>query len=403
MSQERKLTNQMQKSRDEAISQRNLLVDHLLESGFIRDKKTEDAFRKVPRHLFLPGIELQEAYSNGSIITKQLGIEPVSSSTAPSLVASMLELLQVEKGMKVLEIGTGTGYNVALLAELVGDEGKVFSVDIDIETIQEAQKNLVSADYKKIIIECANGAKGLPEHSLYDRIIMTCSVRNIPKPLVDQLREGGIIVLPIWFNGTQLSPALKKDSDGNLIGLSTTLGGFMEMRSKTFQEMQAEQKGTGELLISSEHAELFPEEKLKPFLLQYVPEERELPVEGILPPRGSSFFIFAALHEKKSVELFLEENTPKFGFGDSAAGIVDLNNNSACLISKDNRVFVYGNPSAYQRVVRLAEEWERLKRPDVKRMQVFAFLNSQPTLERSDLLFEEKLPPLVIRILGEQI
>lgn len=388
----------MQKFQDEAVSQHNLLVDHLLKFGFIQDKRIEDAFRKVPRHFFLPGRALQEVYSDGSIITKQVGIEPASSSTAPSLVASMLELLQIKAGMKVLEIGAGTGYNAALLAELVGDERKVFTVDIDIETIQEAQQNLARAGYKNIVIKRADGAKGLPEHSPYDRIIVTCSVRNIPKQLVDQLKEGGIIVLPIWFNGTQLTPALKKHPNGNLIGLSTTLGGFMEMRSKTFQEMQAEQRGTGELLISSEHPELFPEEKLKPFLLQYAPEERKLP-RGILPSRGGSFFIFVALHEKKSVELFLEDTTPKFSFGDSAAGIIDLENDSACLISRDNRIFVYGNSSTYQRVVRLAEEWERLKRPDEKRMQVSANMNGHLILERGDLLFEKKSPPLAIRIL----
>lgn len=399
MNPERELTNPMQKSQDETIFWRNLLVDHLLESGFIENKKIEDAFRRVPRHLFLPGKKLQEAYADGSIITKQVGIEPASSSTAPSLMASMLELLRVEKGMKVLEIGAGTGYNAALLAELVGDGGNVFSVDIDIDTIQEAQQNLARAGYKDIVIKRADGANGLPEHSPYDRIIATCSVRNIPKPLVGQLKKGGVIVLPIWFNGTQLSPAFKKDSDGNLIGLSTTLGGFMEMRSKTFQEMQAEKSETGEILISSEHPELFPEEKLKSFLLQYAPEERKLPVGGALSPRGGNFFIFVALHEKKSVELFLEDTTPKFDFGDSAAGIVDLENNSACFISRDNRMFVYGNLRAYQRLLRLAEEWERFKRPDVNKLQVFAYMNGRPILERGDLLFKEKSPPLVVRLL----
>lgn len=399
MNPERQSTNPMQKSQDEASFQRNFLVDYLLEAGFIQNERVEDAFRKVPRHLFLPGRALQEVYSDGSIITKQIGIEPVSSSTAPSLMASMLELLRVEKGMRVLEIGTGTGYNAALLAELVGDERKVVSVDIDIETIQEAQQNLTRAGYKDIMVKCVDGAKGLPEYSPYDRIIMTCSVRNIPRPLVDQLKEGGIIVLPIWFNGTQLSPALKKNSNGNLVGLSTTLGGFMEIRSKTFQEMQAEKNKTDELLISSEHPQFFPEEKLKSFLLQNDPKERKLSVEGILSPRGGSFFIFLALHEKKSVELFLEDTTPRFGFGDSAAGIVDLENKSACLISRDNRIFVYGNSSAHQRLVRLAEEWERLKRPDVKRIQVFAYMNGHLILERGDLLFEEKSPPLVIRLL----
>lgn len=373
---------------------RNRLVDELVEKGFIRSKKTEEAFRKVPRHLFLPGINLEEVYSDGSIITRKIGIEPLSSSTAPSLMASMLEALHLEKGLRILEIGTGTGYNAALIAELIDDEQKVFSVDIDQETIQEARQNLVKAGYKGITVECVDGSNGLPEYAPYDRIIVTASVRNIPRSLIEQLKEGGIIVLPIWINGTQITPALKKQKDGNLIGLSTTIGGFMELRPKTYPEMPAE-----ELLICSEYPELFEEKRLR-LLINRPYEEKPLPSEDILPPRGSNFFIFLALHERKSVELFLEDEIDRFGFGESAAGIVDLENESACLISRDDRLFVYGNSGAYERVVSLAKEWERLGRPGVERMQVFAYMQDQPLqLEQNDIVFRQKSPLLVVRIL----
>lgn len=389
------------KSQNEATFLKDQLVDKLVREGYIQSAEIENAFRNVPRHFFLPEFGLPEVYTDCSIITQKLGIEPTSSSTAPSLMASMLENLRLEKGQKVLEIGTGTGYNAALLAEIVGDKREVFSVDIDQKIIQEAGQNLANAGYKDITMKCADGSKGFLEHAPFDRIIVTASVRNIPRLLVEQLKEGGIIVLPIWFNGTQITPALEKQKDSNLVGLSTTIGGFMELRSKTYQEMLAAlpqkipEKG---LLICSEHPELFDKRKLE-LLLKNVYEERPLPSEGISPPRGSSFFIFLALLERKSVELFLEDGGNKFGFGDSAAGIVDLEGDSACLISRDNRVFVYGKPSAYQRVISLTKKWEGLKRPGVGRLQVYAYLqDSPPQLEGDDILFQEKSPPLVVRI-----
>lgn len=389
-------------SQEESTILRNQLIDQLVEGGYIRSKEIETAFRKVPRHLFLSKVELQEAYSDGSVITKTIGIEPISSSTAPSLMASMLEILDLKKGMKVLEIGAGTGYNAALLAELTGDQQKVWSCDIDSETVEEARENLRGAGYEYITIKCTDGAKGSPEHSPYDRIIVTASVRNILKPLIEQLAEGGIVVIPIWINGTQITPALQKQKDGTLVGLSTTLGGFMELRSKTSKEVlrglsgKIPEKG---LLISSEYPKLFDGERLE-LLLSGPYETRPLPIEDILPPRASNFFPFLALKEKKSVELFLENETDKFGFGDSAAGIVDLENNTACLISRDNRVLIYGSISVYENILLRVEEWVSLKKPGVDRLQVFVYTQNQiPHLGKNDILFTEKSPPLVVRIL----
>lgn len=384
---------------NETSSLRNHLVSQLVECGFIQNKKIEEAFRKIPRHIFLPEIKPQEVYSDVSIITKRIGIEPISSSTQLSLMASMLEILHLEKGMKVLEIGAGTGYNAAVMAEIVGDEGKIISVDIDAEIIKEAQQNLAKAGYKGITVKCADRARGFAEKAPYDRIILTCSVRNIPIPLVKQLKEGGIMVLPIWFNGTQITPALEKQRNGDLTSLSITIGGFMDIRSKTLQEIHAEpSEDVRKLLICNENPEMFPEEKIKS-LLQSPFQEKELPIKEILSQRGGNFFIFLALHEKKSVELFVETNANEFAFGDSAAGIIDLENNSVCLISGDNRLFTYGTQDAYKRLVYLVEKWEKMGKPGVDRMQVFVYMNNQITRQKNDLVFKEKSPLLVVRIL----
>ena len=97
--------------------------------------------------------------------------------------------------------------------------------------------------------------------------------------------------------------------------------------------------------------------------------------------------------------MFVETDNNEFAFGDSAAGIVDLENNSACLISEDNRLLTYGTQDAYKRLVYLAEIWEKMKKPGVDRMQVFVYMHGQAPHRKNELMFKEKSPPLVVRIL----
>lgn len=379
---------------------RNKLVDDLADRGIIKTEVIESAFRKVPRHLFLPKIPLEEVYSDASVITKRVGIEAVSSSTAPSLMAAMLESLQIKRGMKVLEVGAGTGYNAAILSEIVNTPRSIFTIDIDPETVQEAWANLDKAGYKEVLVECRSGFQGLPEEAPFDRIVVTASIRSIPRSLIDQLKRGGIITAPIWVNGTQIAPALKK-REGILVSTSIAPGGYMEMRSETYPELlEGASKGLpgSKIIICSEYPELFEEKKLIT-LLKKGGKEEKLPLEGINLPRGGEFFPFLSLYERKSVELFLDEDpTESFDFGESAAGIVDLEAKSVCLISDDNRLLVYGSPEAYRKVLSLFHQWEGLKRPALDRWQVFVYFRARPRPKKGDLLFKEKLPPLMVRI-----
>ena len=111
---------------------RDALVDELLEAGMVRTPRVEMAMRTVPRHVFLPGTPLRRAYANEVVQTKRDadGV-PISAASQPSIVGAMLEQLGVSPGMRILEIGAGTGYNAALLAYLTGDRGEVVTVDVD--------------------------------------------------------------------------------------------------------------------------------------------------------------------------------------------------------------------------------------------------------------------------------
>lgn len=120
---------------------------------------------------------------------------PTSSSSAPSVVAAMLDALDVQPGQQVLEIGTGTGWNAALLCELVGDADRVTTIEVDPVVAAQARKTLGAAGYEVRVV-VGDGAEGFPALAPYDRIIATCAVWEVPHAWLTQVRDGGIIVTP---------------------------------------------------------------------------------------------------------------------------------------------------------------------------------------------------------------
>ncbi len=158
------------------------------------------AFRLVPRHLFVPDSGLAEAYRDDVIFTKSQDGISLSASSAPSIMAEMLELLDVRPGQRVLEIGAGTGYNAALLDEITGPAGQVVTLDIDEDVVWAARAHLRSAGRaERILLKCSDGALGWPDGTPYQRIIVTVGVWDIPRAWFDQLAPGGRLVVPLEF------------------------------------------------------------------------------------------------------------------------------------------------------------------------------------------------------------
>jgi len=350
------------------------LVDSLFRQKIIKKKEIEKAFRKVRRDIFLPNFPLKEVYTDASIITKSAGITPLSSSTSPSLMASMLEILDLKPGHKVLEIGTGTGYNAAILAEITGDQKNVSSLDIDQETVSEAINNLNKAGYHDLHLLCRDANLGWPGKIKFDRIIFTASVKKIPQKVIDQLKIGGVVVLPLWINGTQIAPALVKKKDGTLISQSATIGGFMPLRKKTINQILNQsdpQKFKENILICSEKPKYFNYKKLTD-LLKTKPKIIKPNFKGLTSPRAANFFRFLATQETRSVEIFIEKPIPGLYLHGSGAGIVDLVHNSACLFLENNQIQLYGNDYALNKIKKLYHRWISLGSPDYSRF-IFKF------------------------------
>ncbi|RLF12954.1 MAG: protein-L-isoaspartate O-methyltransferase, partial [Thermoprotei archaeon] len=130
--------------------------------------------------------------------------------SAPHMVALMCEELELERGLKVLEVGAGSGYHSAVISRIIGEEGMVYSIERIPDLVEFARGNLERAGIRNVEVVEGDGSMGLPEHAPYDRILVTCSAPDIPDPLVEQLKDGGIILIPVGRTFSVLVKGLKR-------------------------------------------------------------------------------------------------------------------------------------------------------------------------------------------------
>jgi protein-L-isoaspartate(D-aspartate) O-methyltransferase len=175
---------------------RNLMVEQQLVPRSIRDERVLAAMRKVPRHRFMPEFSRHNAYDDMAV---PIGQDQTISQ--PYMVAVMTQLLKLSGTERVLEIGTGSGYQAAVLAELAAE---VFTVERIPELAVSAAKTLADLDYRNVTVLTSDGTLGAPEYAPFDRILVTAAAPDIPQPLVDQLADGGILVAPVGERYSQV-------------------------------------------------------------------------------------------------------------------------------------------------------------------------------------------------------
>ncbi len=190
-------------------AQKRIQMVRELEMEGIRDKKVLEAMEKIPRHEFVPEGLREEAYLN---IPLPVGYEQTISQ--PYTIAFMLEALELEKGQKVLEVGTASGYNACLIAEIVGKKGRVYTVEIIKALAKFAKENIKKEGIKNVRVIGGDGSRGYEKAKPYDRVIITAGAPEVPPPLIKQLKKGGIIVAPIGPLYSQSMIKLKKTEKG---------------------------------------------------------------------------------------------------------------------------------------------------------------------------------------------
>jgi protein-L-isoaspartate(D-aspartate) O-methyltransferase len=206
------------------------LVEYLKKADHLKMPLVEEAFMRVPRHLFLPDEPLDKVCSDVAIVRKrgEKG-QWTSSSSMPAIMAIMLEQLDLKPGQRVLEIGTGTGFNAALIASIVGRSGKVVTVDIQPDLVEDARKYLDIAGYDWVETVVGDGGHGYPDGAPYDRIILTVASDVITPSWREQLAPGGILVLPFAIVGPQVTVAFEKRGE-ELVSVHIRPCGFMPLQ-----------------------------------------------------------------------------------------------------------------------------------------------------------------------------
>lgn len=185
-------------------ARRRMVHDQLVRRG-IRHPAVLRAMRKIKRHLFVDEKDWERAYDD-----TPLSIPCSQTISQPYMVALMTELIEPEKKKKVLEIGTGSGYQTAILAETCG---QVYSIERHRELADRAQQILQTLGYSNVEIRCGDGTMGWPEQAPFDAIIVTAGAPEIPETLVQQLVEGGLMVIPVGSQYRQNLELIKKRGD----------------------------------------------------------------------------------------------------------------------------------------------------------------------------------------------
>lgn len=168
---------------------REVMVRMQLQGRDIKDKKVLDAMRNVPRHLFVRSNLRSQAYNDHA-----LEIDEGQTISQPYIVAIMTQSLDLQKGQKVLEIGTGSGYQAAVLAHITD---QVYSIEIRENLAKKAEATLKKLNYDQVQVKWSDGYFGWEEYAPFDAIIVTCAANHIPPPLIKQLKEGGKLVIPL--------------------------------------------------------------------------------------------------------------------------------------------------------------------------------------------------------------
>jgi len=194
--------------------ERRRLVEHLKRRGYVKRPDVEEAMIAIPRHLFVPVGQLRSAY-----VDSPLTIGEEQTISAPHMVAMMAEELAIQPGESILEIGGGSGYHAAIYAYLTGEKGRVTSVERIAALVRQAQRNLAELEKHDIHmgdIEMVHGDGnlGCETGSSFDKISVACTARKVPEALISQLKDGGVMVIPVGssrvFFGQELLRIEKK-------------------------------------------------------------------------------------------------------------------------------------------------------------------------------------------------
>ncbi len=343
----------------------NYYVELLKKEGWIRSEAVEAAFRRVPRHLLIEkvyrgqpnGLEIDPTnlehlamiYSNSPFCIR-LNPEP-SSSSEPGLMAQMLELLALQPGMRVLEIGAGSGYNAALMTELVSDPSLITTLDLNRDLVERTRQRLAAAGYGAIHILAQDGFYGCETNAPYDRIVATVGCSDLSPYWLAQLASDGFMLIPLSHGGYCHCPLVRVEKDRErIIGKVVRYSGFMPIRGSEFpQNLWSISSGEGEAKLVH--------------LIQTIKPEIEYPLfQDLKEFPDHTPTIFDEWAGRFEFHYFLTLHTRQTFVSWVGTGLGD---EQSFVLLGDNSIQLYGNqaPVFYQELERIYQQWQVLGKP----------------------------------------
>lgn len=201
------------KTNQTLLDERKRKIEWLKNRGFLKSKTIEKAILKIPREVFVP-IDYRD-YTYQELPFPLPGKNATIS--CPHSYPMFYEAIELSYGDNFLEVGTGSGYGAVLAAEIVGSSGRVTTIEIDQETLSYAEKRIIKFNYSNLFVMTGDGGKGYLPHAPYDKICLTAACHEIPPPLINQLKPGGMLIAPCEiFQKAQELILLKKGESGDI-------------------------------------------------------------------------------------------------------------------------------------------------------------------------------------------
>lgn len=338
----------------------------------MRSAAIRRAFLALPREHFLSQVlereGLERVYQDQAIVTlRDARGAPTSSSSQPSIMASMIEQLDLRPGHRVLEIGAGTGYNAALLARIVGARGEVVSVELDAATARAAEDALARAKSAAKVV-CGDGRDGLPADAPYDRIIVTASSPAIPAAWHGQLADGGLLELPLVLDPAGMMQAIVtlRRHGAALRSEALLHGAFMRMRDAPDAAVPAPPPSLAATETVDQRFRSLAH--LNGAVLRSLSRARR---QGLLAlalsePRRRALGMRAS---RTALGLYLTVEAPKNRFlgGSPRIGVISAGASGLALLAGGSKTFThmesYGDPAAESLLLELVDAWKAAGRP----------------------------------------
>lgn len=361
------------------------LVNELRQRGYLADWRLENAFASVSRHRFLPDAALEIAYSADTsvLVCFDTDGEALCAATMPSMIAYMLEQLDLFEGANVLEIGTGTGYVAALLRHIVGDSGTVTTLEIDRSIVRLAEDNLLRAAVSGVKVVHVDGAEGYAPRAAFDRIMSAVGLWDIPTAWIRQLKPHGRIVAPVSIDGLQVMAAFTLQPGGDLYAEHAMPSAFVYIRGQAAPPPMRKRIGSTALTLIADEVDKIDSVALH-VLLSSDHEQSGLSVALNTSDYWYGFLPYMMLNEpEKEIFALYDVVGGQKAYGIDGEGFAVFTPASACFVPYYGlgHVNVFAGADALMAVEAQLAAWQRAGRPSIDRLRLHFIPKAQHTPE----------------------